>query len=86
MVGSANGRSISEFTIHLPRNSSRTSTQAMIVPSTAFTTTTISEVTSVSFSAAHAWGLDTDVQKPSQPFSVDLATTAASGIRAITLR
>ena len=36
----------------LPRNSSRTSTQAMSVPSTAFTTTTISEATSVSFSAA----------------------------------
>ena len=36
IVGSANGRSMTAFTTDLPRKSSRTSTQAVIVPSTAF--------------------------------------------------
>ena len=35
IVGSANGRSMIAFTTDLPRKSSRTSTQAVIVPSTA---------------------------------------------------
>ena len=45
IVGSANGRSISELMIRLPGNSSRTRTQAMIVPKTALIATTIADAT-----------------------------------------
>src|ERR671910_951917 len=86
IVGSANGRSISELTTFLPGNSSRTSTHAISVPKNALTITTISDAISVSLSAATASGLVTAFQKPSVPFSKDLKTTAASGISATTLR
>ena len=86
IVGSANGRSISELTIPLPRNSSRTSTHAISVPVTALITTTISDAISVSRSAATAWSLVTAVQNASNPPSIDATTTAASGISATMLR
>src|SRR5215204_1724375 len=86
MVGSANGRSISELTMFLPGKSSRTSTQAISVPNTALMSTTISDAISVSFSAATACGLLTAVQKLSVPLSSDFTITAASGISATTLK
>ena len=86
IVGSANGRSISELTIRLPGNSSRTRTQAMIVPATALIATTIAEAIRVSFSAATACGAVTSSQNEASPPSNDFATTAASGIRTIRLR
>ena len=85
-MGRANGRSISALTTLLPGNSSRTSTHAISVPKTALITTTITEAISVSFSAATSWSLLTDVQKLSSPLSIDLNSTAASGISATTLR
>ena len=86
IVGSANGRSISELTIPLPRNSSRTRTQAISVPVTALIAATTAEAISDSFSAATACSLVTAVQKVSNPSSNDLSTTAASGISTIRLR
>ena len=86
IVGSAKGRSISEFTMPLPGNSSRTSTQAISVPNSALTSTTITEAISVSRSAATACGLLMEFQNVSQPPSNDLNTTAASGISAMMLR
>ena len=44
------------FITALPRNSSRISTQAVIVPSTALISATTSDAPSVSFSAATACG------------------------------
>src|SRR3954454_18235075 len=85
IVGSANGRSISALTIPRPRKRSRTSTHATSVPATAFTAATAIERSSVSFSAATAWRPETASQKAPSPPSVDRATTAASGIRTITL-
>jgi hypothetical protein len=86
IVGSANGRSISELTIALPRNSSRTSIHAITVPITMLTATTISEQATVSFRVDVACGEEIASQKPLQPRSVDFATTSASGISTITLR
>ena len=86
IVGSANGRSISELMIRLPGNSSRTITQAMIVPKTALIATTIADAPRVSFSAAIACGVVTSSQNEDSPPSNDFATTAASGIRTIRLR
>ena len=63
IVGSANGRSITELTIDLPRKSSRTSTQAMRVPNTALISATIPASARVSFSAATPSGLETASQK-----------------------
>ena len=54
IVGSAKGRSMIELRSRLPRNSSRTSTQAISVPITALITTTISEEIRVSLIAATA--------------------------------
>src|SRR5688572_1740961 len=85
MVGSANGRSMRALTIRLPRNSSRTSTQAISVPVTTFTTTTASETSTVSFSAATASGPLTASQKPVRPASNERTTTAASGMSTIRL-
>ena len=59
------------FTSVLPRKSSRTSTHAVTVPSTALRSATAIDVDSVSFSAATASGLETASQKPSQPAFVD---------------
>src|SRR5215216_1449734 len=65
-----------------PGNSSRTSTQA----NSAFTSTTITEATSVIFSEATAWSVETASQKFPTPSSRDLNSTAASGISATMLR
>ena len=86
MVGSAKGRSISELTMPLPGNSSRTSTQAIRVPKKALTRTTMTEAISVRRSAATACGLLIAFQKVSKPPSNDSNTTAASGISAMMLR
>src|SRR6266404_9460621 len=84
IVGSANGRSITALTIDLPRNSSRTSTQAVIVPKSALTSDTIAAAPSVSFSAASASGeVATDQNWPS-PFFCDAHTSAAIGRITIT--
>jgi hypothetical protein len=48
--------------------------------------TTISEETTVSFSAATAWAPLTASQKPAMPPSSEVETTAASGSRTMMLR
>ena len=78
-MGSANGRSMTALITLLPRKSSRTSTQAMSVPVTAFTATTMSEATNVSLSAATAAGEVTCSQNAGRPPSTDAASTAAEG-------
>ena len=70
----------------LPGNSSRTSTHAISVPNSAFTSTTITDAIRVSRSAATACGLLMASQNASKPLSNDLKTTAASGISATMLR
>ncbi len=85
-MGSAKGRSISELTKFLPRNSSRTSTHAISVPVNAFMTATTTDAISVSFSDATACSFVTAVQNASIPPSSDRDTTAASGISTMTLR
>ena len=67
IVGSANGRSISELTSPLPGNSSRTRTQAIAVPATTLIATTISRAIRVSFSAASACGMVTSSQNALRP-------------------
>src|SRR5215207_11055196 len=62
-----------------PRKLSRTSTQAMRVPTTAFTRATASAASSVSFSAATASGAEIESQNVAPPARVDRQTTAASG-------
>ena len=52
------------FTSDLPRKSSRTSTQAVIVPRTALISAAIAAIARVSFSAATASGFVTASQKP----------------------
>ena len=74
------------FTSALPRNESRTSTQAVIVPRTALISATAIEVQSVSFSAATASGLETTSQKPRAPAFVDSKTSAAIGSATISDR
>ena len=63
IVGSANGRSMIALTTFLPRKSSRTSTQAMIVPVTALIPATISAATRLSSSAETACESETTLQK-----------------------
>src|SRR3954454_3379775 len=79
IVGSANGRSMTALTNSLPRNLSRTSTQAIAVPVTAFTTETTTAQPSVSFSAAIDCGFVTSLQNVPQPCERELHTSAASG-------
>src|SRR3954451_11809665 len=88
IVGSANGRSITALsgarTIR-GSPSSRTRNHAIAVPITALITATSSEQISVRISALTAWRLETACQNPLQPWSVDFATTAASGISTMRL-
>ena len=70
----------------LPRNWSRTSTQAISVPKTTLTTTTISDEITVSFRAATAWGAVTASQKAPMPPSSEVAATAAIGSSTMMLR
>src|SRR5437870_4005667 len=86
IVGSANGRSITALTIDLPRKSSRTRTQAVSVPSTAFVPAAAAETTSVSFRAATASALETASQKPPLPLFVEVQTSAAIGSATISDR
>jgi hypothetical protein len=86
IVGSANGRSMTLFTIDRPGKRSRTSTQAVIVPKTALTSAARTATITLSFSAATASGFDTADQKPDQPSSPDAATTAARGSTTISVR
>src|SRR5882757_9288000 len=72
------------LTIDLPRNSSRTSTQAVIVPKRALTSDTIADAPSVSFSAASASGEVATDQNWPRPFSCDAQTSAAIGRMTIT--
>ena len=74
------------LTSDLPRKSSRTSTQAVIVPSTAFRSETASDAPTVSFSAATASGLETASQKDCDPSLVASQTSAASGSPTMTIR
>src|SRR5919202_304440 len=85
IVGSANGRSMSALTTPRPRKRSRTSTHATSVPATALTAATRIESSSVSFSAAIACRAVTASTNAPRPASVERATTAASGIRTMTL-
>src|SRR4051812_42825165 len=85
IVGRAKGRSMTALMAALPRNRSRTSTHAVAVPATALTAATASDVHSDSFSADTAWRLVTADQKVSRPPSVERATSAASGMRTMTL-
>src|SRR5829696_2182370 len=85
MVGSANGRSISPLTSDLPRNSSRTRTQAISTPMTASMAATTTETINVKRIAATACGLVTASQNSAAPPSNERTTTAASGIRTISV-
>src|ERR1044071_3252659 len=86
MVGSANGRSMTAFTIALPRKSSRTSTQAVTVPRTAFRSAAAIERSTLSLRAETASGDETALHQPDQPLSVDAEATAASGSATINER
>src|SRR5438132_10398778 len=79
MVGNANGRSMTALTIALPRKSSRTSTQAVTVPSTALTNATMAAAPRVSSRAATASGLVAASQNVPTPCRLDSQTTAAIG-------
>src|SRR3954447_17110349 len=85
IVGSAKGRSITALTTARPRKRSRTSTHATSVPATALIAATATDMVSVRRSAATACGAVTASQNAPRPASVERATTAASGIRTITL-
>src|SRR5215218_5227761 len=85
IVGNANGRSMRASTAPRPGKRSRTRTHAMSVPATALIAATATDRISVSRSAATAWRLETAAQNASRPPSVERATTAASGMRTMTL-
>src|SRR5579884_429263 len=70
----------------LPVKSSRTSTHAVIVPTTALTAATRSDAPSVSFSAATASGAVTADQNACRPWLPDDQTSAAIGRRTTTER
>src|SRR5690242_12775659 len=86
MVGSANGRSMTALTSALPRKSSRTSTQAVIVPSTPLIRTTAKAAPKVSFRAPTASGFEIDCQNACAPSRFDSQTSAAIGRTTITIR
>src|SRR5438445_12491398 len=67
------------LTSALPRKSSRTRTQAVIVPSTPLIRTTMNAAPNVSLRAATASGLDTICQKPCAPLFFDSQRSAARG-------
>src|SRR5437762_5749546 len=86
IVGRANGRSIRALTARLPGNSSRTSTQAISVPTTRLTATTSRATAKVSRSAARAWGVVAACQNAAAPPREERHTTAASGSSTTRLR
>ena len=77
---------MTELTSFLPRKSSRTSVHASAVPKNALMTTTPAASASVSSSAARDSGFQATSQKCRQPPSVAFATSAARGMRTMTLR
>src|SRR5690349_9506351 len=85
IVGSANGRSISEPMNRLPGNSSRTNTQATTVPITAPIAATSSDAPSVTASAVSDVLLVIDCQNSLGLWENALTTTAASGISTMML-
>ena len=74
------------LTTFLPGNSSRTSIQAISVPSTPLASAAAAAIASDSFRAARACGEVTTSQKPPAPFSVDDHTSAAIGSATTTER
>src|SRR5689334_22579583 len=77
---------MTELTNSLPRKSSRTSTHAIAVPVSAFTSETMTAQPSVSFSAATDWGFVTSCQNVSHPAEREVQTSAASGTSTTRLR
>src|SRR4051794_11741940 len=75
-----------ELIIDFPGNSSRTSTQAMMVPKTALTAQTAAAAPNVTLRAATASGAETALQTVLQPPSVERTNTAASGRSTTRLR
>src|SRR5262245_36477789 len=69
-----------------PRKLSRTSTQAMSVPTTAFTNATARAASNVSFNDAIASGAVIESRNVAPPSRVDRQTTAASGRTTISPR
>src|SRR5215212_4150959 len=86
IVGRANGRSMRALTTRLPGNWSRTSTQAMTVPTTTFTPVTIRATRSVKRRAARAWGWVAASQNAPQPSRPERHTTAVRGRTTTRLR
>src|SRR6476661_10951174 len=86
IVGRANGRSITAFTIDLPGKSPRTRTQAVTVPQTLLLSTTMKAAPKVSLSADTASGFETACQKASAPLLCDSQTRAAIGKTTTTVR
>ena len=81
IVGSANGMSITTLRTPRPGNLSRTSTQAITVPITAFSSATPKATPTVSPMALSVWGAVSAAQKASGPPETAVPTTTASGIR-----
>src|SRR5690348_18114833 len=77
---------MTELTSDLPRKSSRTSTQAVIVPSTPLIRTTTKAAPNVSFSAPTASGLEMTCQNACAPSFLDSQTMAAIGRTTMTSR
>src|SRR5215217_4226720 len=86
IVGRAKGRSMRALTTRLPGNWSRTSTQAMTVPTTTFTPVTIRATRSVKRRAARAWGWVAASQNAPQPSRPERHTTAVRGRTTTRLR
>src|SRR5471030_41275 len=84
IVGSANGKSMSALRNGLPQKLSRTSTHAISVPATAFTTDTPSDAMRLNFRLASASAAKTSFQN--DPPVKARAATAASGSSTITLK
>ena len=77
---------MTELTSDLPRKSSRTSTQAVIVPRTPLIRTTTKAAPNVSLSAPTASGLEIVCQNACAPSRLDSQTSAAIGRTTITVR
>src|SRR5439155_11697681 len=86
IVGRAKGRSMAALTRAWPRKSSRTSTQAIRVPTTALIPATTRETTRVSLSAEDASAAEIESQKESSPPLLEPQTIAAMGSKTIRLR
>ncbi len=85
MVGSANGRSITESTSRLPGKSSRVSTHATNSPKTRLTSVTPAEIVSVTRNDSSAALEVIASQNACQPPPADCHRIAASGSSTMTL-